>query len=117
MDYVDGSSRGKALLLPEVPPRRLLKYWDGSRVEAKGRMARSERGASPLRAATSERSRQLPFCLAPARVALILALARIARLVEMAADIGYAGPARTASRPGQRQNPQQRNPSGISTVS
>src|SRR5436190_14789340 len=27
--------------------RRLLKYWDGSRVEAEGRMARSEGGASP----------------------------------------------------------------------
>src|SRR2546423_15372687 len=28
--------------------RRLLKYWNGSRVEAEGRMARSEGGASPL---------------------------------------------------------------------
>src|SRR5438309_11968600 len=27
--------------------RRLLKYWSGSRVEAEGRMARSEGGASP----------------------------------------------------------------------
>ena len=30
--------------------KSLLKYWDGSRVEAEGRMARSEGGASPQRA-------------------------------------------------------------------
>ena len=73
-------------------------------------MARSEGGASPERAATTERRRQLPFCLAPSRVALILALACVARLAEIAADIGYASPARTAGRLGQRQNPQQRDP-------
>ena len=39
---------------------------------------------------------QLPFCLAPSRVALILALAFVARLAEIARDIGYASPARTA---------------------
>jgi hypothetical protein len=44
-------------------------------------------------------------------VALILALAFVARLAEIALDIGYASPARTASRLGQRQNPQQRGPS------
>src|SRR6266481_2522177 len=74
-------------------------------------MARSKRGASPLGAVTSKRCGQLPFCLAPSRVALILALAFVARLAEIAADIGYASPARTASRLGQRQNPQQRGPS------
>ena len=55
-----------------------MKYWNGSRVEAEGRMARSEGGASPKRAATTERRGQLPFCLAPATVALILALASVA---------------------------------------
>src|ERR1700681_3675064 len=71
-------------------PRRLLKYWSGSRVEAEGRMARSEAGASPQWAVTTERSRQLPFCLAPSTVALILAPACVARLAEIAADIGAA---------------------------
>jgi hypothetical protein len=42
---------------------------------------------------------------------LILALAFVARLAEIALDIGYASPARTASRLGQHQNPQQRGPS------
>jgi len=41
-------------------------------------------------AVTTERRRQLPFCLAPSTVALILALARVARLAEIAADIGAA---------------------------
>src|SRR5207248_7955210 len=54
------------------------------------RMARSEGDASPQRAATTERRRQLPFCLAPATVALILALAGVARWAEIAADIGAA---------------------------
>ena len=53
-------------------------------------MARSERGAFPQRAATSERRGQLPFCRVPSRVALILALASVARLAEIAADIGTA---------------------------
>ena len=53
-------------------------------------MARSEGGASPQRAVTTERHRQLPFCLAPATVALILALAFVARWAEIAADIGAA---------------------------
>jgi hypothetical protein len=53
-------------------------------------MARSERGASPQGAGTSEQRSQLPFCLAPFRVALILALACVARLAEIAADIGSA---------------------------
>ena|SRR5664279_5409152 len=70
--------------------RRLLKYWSGSRVEAEGRMARSEGGASPQRAVTTERRRQLPFCLAPSTVALILALACVARLAEITANIGAA---------------------------
>jgi len=42
----------------EIRPKRLLKYWNGSRV--------------------------------PSRVALILALAFVARLAEIAADIGTA---------------------------
>ncbi|PYL03188.1 MAG: hypothetical protein DME32_04645 [Verrucomicrobia bacterium] len=67
--------------------RRLLKYWGESGVEAEGG---SEGGASPERAGTTERRRQLPFSLAPATVALILALAGIARWVEIAADIGAA---------------------------
>src|SRR5438105_4424711 len=68
-------------------------------------MARSERGASPQRAGTNERRSQLPFCLAPSRVALILALAGVARLAEIPADIGTV-----LRRLGQRQNPQQRGP-------
>ena len=89
-----------------------MKYWSGSRVEPEGRMARSEGGASPKRAVTTERRRQLPFCLAPSTVALILAPKAfgVARLAEIAADIGYASPARTASRLGQHQNSQQRGP-------
>jgi enoyl-CoA hydratase/carnithine racemase len=69
-----------------------LKKWNGSRVEAEGQMARSKRGASPSRrrGITSKRRSQLPFCLAPSRVALILALACVARLAEIAADIGTA---------------------------
>ena len=59
-------------------------------MEAEGRMARSEEGASPQWAVTTERRRQLPFCLAPSTVALILALACVARLAEIAADIGTA---------------------------
>ena len=51
-------------------------------------MARSEGGASPQRAVTTERRCQLPFCIAPSTVALILALAFVARLAEIAADIG-----------------------------
>ena len=59
-------------------------------MEAEGRMARSEGGASPQWAVTTERRRQLPFCLAPSTVALILALACVARLAEIAVDIGAA---------------------------
>ena len=53
-------------------------------------MARSEGGASLKRAVTTERRCQLPFRLGPLRVALILALAGIARWAEIAADIGAA---------------------------
>ena len=67
-----------------------MKYWSGSRVEAEGRMARSEGGASPKWAVTTERRSQLPFCHAPSTVALILALAYVARLAEIAMDIGAA---------------------------
>jgi len=82
-----------------------LKYWSGSRVEAEWRMARSEVGESPSRSCgiTTERRRQprmlsgpAAFCFAPATVALILALAFVARWAEvragraLAADIGAA---------------------------
>ena len=67
-----------------------MKYWDGPRVEVEGRMARSEEGASPQWAVTTERRSQSPFYLAPSTVALILALAFVARLAEIAADIGAA---------------------------
>ena len=67
-----------------------MKYRDGSRVEAEGRVARSEGGASPQRAVTTERRSQSPFCLAPSTVALILPLAFVTRLAEIAMDIGTA---------------------------
>jgi len=41
-------------------------------------------------AVTTERRSQLPFCLAPLTVALILALACVARLAEITADIDPA---------------------------
>jgi hypothetical protein len=53
-------------------------------------MARREEGASPLAGCNDRRRRQLPFCLAPSTVALILALACVARLAEIAVDIGAA---------------------------
>ena len=53
-------------------------------------MARSEGDASPQWAVTTERRSQLPFCLAPSTVALILALARVACLTEITADIDTA---------------------------
>ena len=55
---------------------------------------------------------QLPFCLAPSRVALILALACVANLAEIAADIGAA--LRALARPKIHSNAA--HPS-ISTVS
>ena len=52
------------------------------------------REAHPLqsggRRITTERRSQLPFCLAPSTVALILALTFVAHLAEIAADIGTA---------------------------
>jgi hypothetical protein len=67
-------------------------------------MARSDGGASPQRAATKERRRQPPLLPRARRVASIFALAGVARLAEIAADIGTAfapWPARklTATRP------------------
>ena len=82
--------RDEALRCPSTRLKSLLKYWDGSRVEAEGRMARSEGGTSPQWAVTTERRGQLPFCLAPSTVALILAFAFVARLAEIALDIGAA---------------------------
>ena len=53
-------------------------------------MARSEGGTSAQWAVTTERRSQLPFCLAPSTVALILAFAFVARLAEIALDIRAA---------------------------
>jgi len=53
-------------------------------------MARSEEAHPRSWAVTTERRGQLPFCLAPSTVALILALAFVARLAEIAVDIGAA---------------------------
>ena len=55
-------------------------------------MARSEGSASPSRSRgiMTERRSQLPFCLTPSTVALILGLAFVARLAEIALDIGAA---------------------------
>jgi hypothetical protein len=47
-------------------------------------MDKSEGDASPQRAVTTERRRQLPSCLAPVPVALILVLAGVARWAEIA---------------------------------
>jgi hypothetical protein len=96
--------------LAEFPlPGRLLKYWSGSRVEADGRRARSERGTSP--AGCNERATTPSACLPRARrVASILALAGVARWAEIAADIGYARPARTARALNSAKNRQQRGP-------
>ena len=72
--------------------RRLLKYWGGSHVEAEGGMA----GSRGRRIPVPQLRGQLPSCLAPATVALILALAGVARWAEiragraLAADIGAA---------------------------
>ena len=67
-----------------------MKYWSESRVEAEGRMASSEGGASPLAGWNDPAT--LPAALLPraVEVALILALACVARLAEIAADIGTA---------------------------
>jgi hypothetical protein len=86
--------------------RRLLKYWSGSRVEAEGRVARSECGASLQRAGTSERRRQPFFCFAPQGLRRfcprkhsgLLAWPRSLRISAL------------RSRLGQRQNRQQRGP-------
>src|SRR6266705_1477229 len=61
-------------------------------VARRGRRADGKEQARriPQGAVTSKRRSQLPFCLAPSRVALILALACVARLAEIAADIGAA---------------------------
>ena len=61
-------------------------------VARRGRRADGKEQARriPAEAVTSERRSQLPFCLAPSTVALILALAFVARLAEIALDIGTA---------------------------
>jgi hypothetical protein len=81
-----------------------LQSWDGSRVEADGQMARTERGATRL-VGCNERTTPPTARLARAHgVASILALAFVARLAEIAADIGAAlapwpMPKSTATRP------------------
>ena len=67
-------------------------------------MARSERGASLQGAATSERRRRRPFCLAPHGLRCFLALAGVARWVELARI------STLRSRLGQRQKQEQRDP-------
>jgi len=67
-------------------------------------MARSEGGASLQRAATKERRSQPPLLPRARRVGLLLALVGVARLAEIAADIGTAfapwpTPKATATRP------------------
>ena len=73
-----------------APLRACLKIGWGPAARDFGFGQGGEGGASPKRAATTERRPQLPFCLAPATVALILALAGVARWAEIAADIGAA---------------------------
>jgi hypothetical protein len=67
-------------------------------------MARSERGASLQGAVTSERRRQTPLLPRARRVALFLALAGVARSVEMARI------STLRSRLGQGQKHQQPDP-------
>jgi hypothetical protein len=85
-------------------PGRLLKYWSGSRVEADGRRARSERGASPQRAVTRERRRPLLVCLAPD------GLRRFWRCPALLAGPRSLRISALLSRLDQRQNRQQRGP-------
>src|SRR6266436_5988563 len=66
------------------------------------------REAHPLQwAVTTERRRQLPFCLAPATVALILALACVARLGKITADIDTALRALANTTIQQQRDPSQ----------
>ena len=67
-------------------------------------MARSERGASPQGAVTSERRRQTPLPHRAQRVASLFALAGVARLIEIARI------SMLHSRLGHRENRQQRGP-------
>ena len=91
--------------LSEFPlPWRLLKYWSGSRVEADGRRARSERGASPQRAVTRERRRPLLGCLAPD------GLRRFWRWPALLGGPRSLRISALRSRLDQRQNRQQRGP-------
>ena len=93
-------------------PKRLSKYWDGSRVEAEGRMARSEEGASPQWAVTTERRSQLPFCLAPSSVAWIFG---VGPRCSLGRDrCGYRHRARALANAKIHSNA---TPSSISTVS
>jgi hypothetical protein len=83
-----------------------LKYWNGSRVEAEGRMARSEGGASPS-AGCNDRATP-PAALLPRAVDGCVDFG-----VDLRCSLGrdHCGYRHCASRLGQRQNPQQRDPS------
>ena len=58
--------------------------------EAEGQLAALLTCSSPLRGCASLAPCHPPFCLAPSEVALILALACVARLAEITADIDTA---------------------------
>ena len=81
-----------------------MKYWGGPRAEAEGADGKERVRRIPFSglqrtsdAASPESFRgQLPLPPRAQRVASILSLAGVARLAEIAADIGYASPARTA---------------------
>ena len=67
-----------------------MKNWDGPRVGVEWRIGKRQGRRIPLWAVTNERRSQSPFYLAPSTVALILVLACVARMAEIAADIGPA---------------------------
>ena len=83
-----------------------MKYWDGSRVEAEGRMARSEEDASPS-VGCNDRATP-PAALLPRAVNGCVDLG-----VGLRCSLGrdHCGYRHCASRLGQRQNLQQRDPS------
>jgi len=86
--------------------RACEKSREGSRESKKWPMARRGEGASPLRAVTEPQRRQRPFFALARRVASLLALAGVARRLQIE---GYA----PSSRLGQRQNSLQRDPSPL----
>jgi hypothetical protein len=93
--------------------KRLLKYWSKSRVEAEGPDGKERVRRIPFSGLqrASDAARRL-FCLAPEGLRQFLALACVARLAEIAADIGAA----LAPWPAPKSNSNAAH-SGISTVS